>query len=123
MKAILPVLIGLFVGSQALAQAAAKGYVFDDAHKNGKNESTEKGIAGVSVTNGLNAVQTDNKGNYELPVGKGSEPMGKLPESVNLALIPYNDPTTLTSLFFGGRRPSNGVESIQKQSFNVEEPA
>jgi len=141
MKAILPVLIGLFVGSQVSAQTKAKGYVFEDANKNSKKESNESGIAGVSVSNGVNVVQTDNKGYYELPVGndnilfiikpkgyqvpvnksnqpayyyihkplgspadfkyKGSEPTGRLPKSVDFALIPYNEPTTFTSLVFG----------------------
>ncbi|MGC1127917.1 metallophosphoesterase N-terminal domain-containing protein, partial [Pantoea agglomerans] len=115
--------------------------VFEDANKNSKKESKEKGVAGVSVSNGVNVVQTDSKGYYELPVGndnilfvikpkgyqvpvndlnqpsyyyihkplgspadfkyKGSEPTGKLPKSVDFALIPYNEPTTFTSLIFG----------------------
>lgn len=53
----------------SFAQEIAKGVVFEDINKNGVKERREKGIAGVSVTNGVQVVQTDNKGRYELPVG------------------------------------------------------
>jgi len=53
----------------SFAQEIAKGVVFEDLNKNGVKERREKGIAGVSVTNGVQVVQTDNKGRYELPVG------------------------------------------------------
>lgn len=53
----------------SLAQHLAKGVVFDDLNQNGTKERREKGIAGVSVTNGLQVVQTDERGRYELPVG------------------------------------------------------
>lgn len=51
------------------AQTTATGYVFTDANGNGKRDKTEKGIAGVSVTNGQDVVQTDSKGHYALAVG------------------------------------------------------
>ncbi|MGX5687433.1 calcineurin-like phosphoesterase C-terminal domain-containing protein [Arcticibacter tournemirensis] len=145
MKILLSVLIGLSVGSLASAQTKAKGYVFEDANKNGKKESKEKGIAGVAVSNGVNVVQTNSKGFYELPVGndnilfvikpknyqvavnelnqpayyyihkplgspadfkyKGSAPTGKLPTSVDFALVPANEPATFTSLIFGDPQP------------------
>lgn len=141
MKVILSVLMGLVLGSQVSAQTTAKGYVYEDANGNSKKESREKGIAGVSVSNGVDVVQTNNKGYYELPVGndnilfvikpkgykvavnelnqptyyyihkplgspanfkyKGSDPTGKLPKSVDFALIAYNEPSTFTSLIFG----------------------
>lgn len=52
-----------------LAQDMAKGIVFEDLNQNGTKERREKGIAGVSVTNGVQVVQTDGNGRYELPVG------------------------------------------------------
>src|SRR5690606_25953657 len=110
----------------------------------------ERGMPGVSFSNGVDVVQTDSKGYYELPVGndnilfvikpsgykvplnnlnqplyyyihkplgspadfkyKGSEPTGKLPKSVDFALIPYDEPTTFTSLIFG-----------DPQAYNLEE--
>ncbi len=50
------------------AQELAKGTVFIDINKNGKKEKNEKGVAGVSVSNGREVVQTDHNGNYTLPV-------------------------------------------------------
>ena len=51
------------------AQDVAKGIVFEDSNQNGTKERREKGIAGVSVTNGVHVVRTDEQGRYELPVG------------------------------------------------------
>src|SRR3546814_7987639 len=53
----------------SFAQELAKGYVFEDRNGNGEKERREDGIAGVSVTNGVDVVQTDRKGYYELMVG------------------------------------------------------
>lgn len=123
------------------AQTLSKGIVFQDNNKNGKKEQKENGIAGVSVSNGIEVVVTDGKGRYELPAGndqiifvvkpsgyqvplneqnqpqyyyihkplgspsdfkyKGSGPTGKLPKSVDFALIPQDEPETFTALIFG----------------------
>lgn len=59
----------LFLSLNVLAQDVAKGIVFEDLNGNGVKERREKGIEGVSITNGVLVVQTDRKGKYELPVG------------------------------------------------------
>jgi hypothetical protein len=46
----------------------AKGYVFFDKNENRVMDETEKGIAGVVVSNGVDLVQTNEKGEYEIPV-------------------------------------------------------
>lgn len=46
----------------------AEGYVFHDANGNGKRDATEKGIAGVCVSNGRDVVRTDKDGRWRLPV-------------------------------------------------------
>src|SRR5690606_41721965 len=69
MKAILSVLISFLIYSQVSAQTVARGYVYEDTNENNKKERREKGIPGVSVSNGVDVVQTDSKGYYELPVG------------------------------------------------------
>ncbi|WP_417360724.1 calcineurin-like phosphoesterase C-terminal domain-containing protein [Galbibacter sp.] len=51
------------------AQDVAKGYVYEDLNNNGKKDRKENGIQGVSVTNGVDVVQTDAQGKYELTVG------------------------------------------------------
>src|SRR5690606_35599516 len=53
----------------AHAQIIATGYVYHDKNENGKRDSNEKGIANVSVSNGVQVVQTDKNGKYSLPVG------------------------------------------------------
>jgi hypothetical protein len=64
----------LFVGAAMLlslgvnAQNTVKGYVYNDVNANGKLERSEKGLAGIAVTNGADVVQTNQKGYYELPV-------------------------------------------------------
>src|SRR5690606_14679024 len=55
---------------QALAQQTVKGRVYEDVNKNGRQDKNEKGIAGVGVSNGVQVVRTDSKGNYELPANK-----------------------------------------------------
>lgn len=46
------------------------GTVYEDLNGNGKRDKKEKGIAGVSVSNGVDVVQTDGTGLYSLPAGK-----------------------------------------------------
>src|SRR5690606_9490652 len=53
----------------AMAQERAVGFVYEDLNGNGKKERREKGIEGVAVSNGVQVVQTDAKGRYELPIG------------------------------------------------------
>ncbi len=61
-------LLGLFT-LQALGQNPVKGYVYLDENQNGKKDRKEQGLPGVSVSNGVEVVQTDAKGAYELPAG------------------------------------------------------
>ena len=51
------------------AQSTATGYVYNDANGNGMRDRREQGVAGVSVSNGIQVVTTDANGRYELPVG------------------------------------------------------
>jgi len=46
------------------------GIVFNDANNNGVLDANEKGIKGVSVSNQIEVVQTNEKGEYTLPVRK-----------------------------------------------------
>ena len=69
MKKIFLVGAGLLLSLGAYAQNTVKGYVYNDLNANKKLDKTEKGIAGVAVTNGSAVVLTDEKGYYELPIG------------------------------------------------------
>ncbi|GGZ20670.1 hypothetical protein GCM10007049_11570 [Echinicola pacifica] len=63
-------LTGLIISASLAvsAQETAKGRVFADLNGNGKKDGREELLAGVSVSNGIQVVQTDDKGRYELPV-------------------------------------------------------
>ncbi len=52
-----------------LAQQTVSGYVFEELNGNGKKDRREKGLANVSVSNGREVVQTDERGAYRLPCG------------------------------------------------------
>lgn len=137
-------LINVFL-SAITAQSSVKGYVYEDANRNGRKDKTEKGIAGVAVSNGVEVVLSDSKGLYRMPVGndniifiskpsgykvllngnnqpqfyyihkpnghpanyeyKGISPTGKLPEWVNFALVPHEEPEEYTALVFGDPQP------------------
>lgn len=44
-----------------------EGYVFVDKNENGRKDKGERGLTGVSVSNGYEVVSTDKKGRYQLP--------------------------------------------------------
>ena len=58
----------LFFTLAVSAQDTVKGVVFEDKNNNGKKEKNEKGIANVAVSNGVEVVLSNNKGQYELPL-------------------------------------------------------
>lgn len=45
-----------------------RGIVYEDTNGNGKKDRREKGIEEVSVSNGIQVVQSDSEGKYELPI-------------------------------------------------------
>lgn len=57
-----------FISTFAFAQQTATGYVFEDVNRNGIKDKKEKGIAHISVSNGVEVVQTEADGKYTLPV-------------------------------------------------------
>ena len=51
----------------ALASAQLRGTVYHDADRNGLRNASEKGLAGISVSDGKNVVKTSPDGSFELP--------------------------------------------------------
>ncbi len=49
----------------------ATGFVFEDLNRNGARDAGEPGIAGISLSNGLEVVQSGPDGGYSLPVAEG----------------------------------------------------
>ncbi|MFL9846049.1 calcineurin-like phosphoesterase C-terminal domain-containing protein [Flavobacterium rhizosphaerae] len=82
----------LLVTASLTAQTTAKGYVYNDANKNGKKDRNEKGIAGVSVTNGRDVVLTDGAGQYQLPLGTDNIISVIKPSGYNVAVNADNQP-------------------------------
>ena len=66
---LLTTLLGLALAPALAAQSAATGTVYADTNGNGRRDGGESGVAGVSVTNGHDVVQTAADGTYTLPVG------------------------------------------------------
>jgi calcineurin-like phosphoesterase family protein len=90
------------------------GQVFDDVNQNSKLDGDEKGVAGVSVTNGVDVVQTDGEGRYELPVRDNmtvsiTQPGGwQVPvDEDKVAQFSYNHlPEGSDGLKYGGIKPT-----------------
>ncbi|WP_437922020.1 calcineurin-like phosphoesterase C-terminal domain-containing protein [Sphingobacterium sp. LRF_L2] len=68
MKNICWALLACALSGTAFGQDMAKGIVYVDANANGIRDKKEVGLAGVSVSNGIEVVQTDAEGRYQLPV-------------------------------------------------------
>lgn len=66
MRNILLALLISFRFLNSFAQHTVSGYVYADLNQNFKKDRTEKGVARVSVTNGLDVVQTDENGRYQI---------------------------------------------------------
>jgi len=69
MKNIILLGTGMIFSLSVFAQQKVTGFVYIDANKNGKHDRSERGLSRISVTNGVEVVQTDEKGRYELPIG------------------------------------------------------
>ncbi|MEL4504205.1 calcineurin-like phosphoesterase family protein [Luteococcus sp. H138] len=91
-----------------------RGAVFVDANRNSVKDRGEKGIPGVSVSNGRTVVATDRRGEYQLTVDDNttvfvSQPAGyQVPvDSSNVAQYYYNHlPQGSPKLKFGGIKPT-----------------
>ncbi|WP_028296787.1 calcineurin-like phosphoesterase C-terminal domain-containing protein [Olivibacter sitiensis] len=69
-KYIVSVIIILGFCGSSYTQDFVKGKVYHDIDNNGKLDKKDKGIEGVSVSNGVDVVQTDKNGFYELPISE-----------------------------------------------------
>lgn len=95
MKSFLKIgLGGLFSLSLCFASAQdfAKGIVYEDINQNGKRDSKEKVIANVAVSNGVDVVQTNSKGEYLLPIGNNTILFVIKPSEYNLPVNSNNLP-------------------------------
>ena len=66
---LLSLIILLALAASAEAETeTAQGTVFEDENRNGQLDAGEPGIASVSVSNGVDVVQTDGEGRYSIDV-------------------------------------------------------
>ena len=114
---------GLYTGEVEVVDGEAAdpqtllGQVFDDANKNSRIDGGEAGIPGVSVSNGVDVVQTDDEGRYELPVRGDftafvTQPAGwQVPvDEQNFAQFSFNHyPQGSPELKFGGLEPTGDL--------------
>lgn len=109
MKTLKYTVLGCMITLAVSAQQKATGYVFEDLNKNGKKESREKGIAGVSVTNGEDVVATDASGKYELTLQDGQSLAVIKPSGYSLPVNAQNLPQ-----FYYSYRPKGSPKSDYK---------
>ncbi len=84
----------IFIQFVSLAQSknVAKGIVFNDLNNNGILDKNEPGIVDVVVSNQLEAVKTDAKGRYSLPVNGQAIIFVSKPSGYNVPLNENNLP-------------------------------
>lgn len=114
---------GLYEGSVEVVDGDAEdqtlftGHVFDDTNRNSVLDADETGVPGVSVTNGIEVVTTDDDGRYELPVRDNmsvsvTQPAGwQAPvDEHNFVQFSYeHHPEGSPALKFGGLEPTGPV--------------
>jgi hypothetical protein len=82
----------LLISQFAISQHIARGIVYEDLNQNNKKDTREKGIPNVSVSNGVDVVQTNAKGEYQLPVGNDNIVFVIKPGNYNVPLNQFNQP-------------------------------
>lgn len=93
MKNILLFLVTLlFVVSNAYTQEIARGVVFSDKNKNGTFDANEKGIPNVAISNGVDVVKTNAKGEYKIAVSNHTIIFVIKPSGYNLPVHKDNTP-------------------------------
>ncbi|MEL4357897.1 MULTISPECIES: calcineurin-like phosphoesterase family protein [unclassified Luteococcus] len=105
------------VRGKAANPKVLRGTVFDDRDKDSVQDRNEKGIAGVTVSNGRQVVTTDAKGRYRLPAFENmtvfvTQPAGwQVPVDENMiAQFHYTHlPQGSTHLKYGGLQPTGDL--------------
>lgn len=94
----------------------AIGFVFEDLNGNGIRDFGEPGVRGVSVSNGLDVVRTDNRGLYRIPVDEETVIFITKPAGYDVPLNDVNLPQ-----FYYIHYP-NGTPPVANWLFDVIEP-
>ena len=94
LRYITAIILWTLLGSMTTPVAAqtAKGYVYEDSNQNRIKDASEKGIRGVGVSNGVQIVQTDQNGYYEVPVGDDNIIFVIKPTNYTIPVNEYQQP-------------------------------
>lgn len=85
----------------------ARGVVFIDLNQNAIQDNNEPGLAGVSVSNGCEVVQTDSNGRYQIPLAPNEILFISQPEGYKVGTDEFNIPK-----FFYRHYPDGTPENI-----------
>ena len=83
---------GLLTPLSVYAQSYAKGIVYEDLNSNGIKDRSEAGIPDVEVSNGVEVVKTNQKGEYNLPIGNDNIIFVIKPSDYNVSVNEFNLP-------------------------------
>lgn len=99
--------IALFIlNANAVFGQQVRGIVFEDTNKNQVMDSNEKGIPGVSVSNGVEVTQTDKDGKYNLPANDDQIIFVIKPSGYQFNLNEYQQP-----LFYYIHKPNGSPKT------------
>ena len=78
--------------AQSASTTTAKGIVYEDRNRNGRRDFSEKGIAGIRVSNGIDVTVTDARGRYTLPITDDDILFVIKPAGYGILLDEFNKP-------------------------------
>jgi hypothetical protein len=106
-KTLFIAIIILAIGApiDLFAQATAKGIVYEDLNRNNKKEANEKGIANVAVSNGIEVVLTNSRGEYDIAVSDDTIVFVIKPSNYEYPLNAFNQP-----LFYHIHKPKGSPD-------------
>ncbi|TDO03864.1 calcineurin-like phosphoesterase C-terminal domain-containing protein [Sunxiuqinia elliptica] len=118
-RVILLALLGLFSSYSVYSrtQSVVRGVVYEDSNQNNKKDRKERGIAGVAVSNGVAVVETNERGEYTLPLADDQIIFVIKPSGYTLPVNEYNlpqfyyihKPNGSPELKYGGTAPTGDL--------------
>jgi len=107
----------LFTGLFVNAQEIAKGIIYEDINKNGILDKKEKRLENILVSNGVDIVATNNKGEYQIPVNNETVLFVIKPSNYQLSVLKdqlpqsyyIHKPNGSPVLKYGGSKPTGNL--------------